>query len=61
MRRSITRGLILDVPGENNAEKANNLATRLREIFEENEDVKISRPYKKTEIRVSGLDNSYPG
>lgn len=58
MRRSITGGLILEIPGENNTEKANNLASRLREVFDKDEEIKISRPHKKAEMRISGLDDS---
>lgn len=58
VRRSIAGGLILETPGENNAEMANKLASRLREVFDKDEEVRISRPYRKAEIRINGLDDS---
>lgn len=53
MRRSITGCLIREILGESNAEASKNLVTRLREVFQEDENLKISCPCKKTEIRIS--------
>lgn len=46
VKRSITGGLILEIPGENKTEKANNLVSLLRDVFEKGEEIKISRSYK---------------
>ncbi|CAD1481276.1 unnamed protein product, partial [Heterotrigona itama] len=48
----------LEVPGQNSTEKADNLAGCLRQVFSNNGDVKVSRPRKMAEIRISGLDGS---
>ncbi|CAD1476229.1 unnamed protein product, partial [Heterotrigona itama] len=50
-----TGGIILKVPGESSAEKADNLAGRMRQVFSNNGDVKVSRPRKMAEVRISGL------
>jgi hypothetical protein len=57
-RRAITGALVLEIRGEGNGEKADALANKLREIMADRDDVKISRPIKTVEIRLSGLDDS---
>ncbi|XP_037302465.1 caskin-1-like, partial [Manduca sexta] len=45
-----------EVPGANSEERADSLAARLRECFAGSEDIKISRPTKTVELRLSELD-----
>ncbi|XP_037292465.1 nucleolar and coiled-body phosphoprotein 1-like [Manduca sexta] len=45
-----------EVPGANSEERADSLAARLRECFGGSEDVKISRPTKTVELRLTELD-----
>ncbi|XP_029053689.2 uncharacterized protein LOC114881157 [Osmia bicornis bicornis] len=56
-RRAVTGGLVLEIPGEERTERAAALAGRLQEVFEGIE-VRVSRPMKMGEMRISGLDNS---
>lgn len=56
-RRAATGGRLLEVPGAASGDKADSLAARLREIFSP-EDVRVSRPIKCVDLRVSGLDDS---
>ena len=57
-QRSITGGLILEIPGKDTSEKADNLAERLRQLFKDEGEIRISRPMNKAEIRISGMDDS---
>lgn len=57
LRRAATGALIFEIPGEGKEEKADDLARRLREVFA-NEDVRISRPTRRGELRVSNMDDS---
>ncbi|XP_037303248.1 uncharacterized protein LOC119193727 [Manduca sexta] len=45
-----------EVPGANSEERADSLASRLRECFAGSEDIRISRPTKTVELRLSELD-----
>ncbi|KAL0891779.1 hypothetical protein ABMA27_015046 [Loxostege sticticalis] len=56
-RRAVTGATIIEVPGATSTDKADSLAARLKQIFAEG-DVKISRPTKCSELRVSGLDDA---
>ncbi|KOC58581.1 hypothetical protein WH47_09097, partial [Habropoda laboriosa] len=55
-RRARTGGLILEVSGPGREEKAEALATRLREVLKDG--VKVAHPSKYGELRVSGLEDS---
>lgn len=55
-----TGAVILEVPGENSAERADLLAERLRTALVDKE-VRISRPVKLAELRVGGFDESVNG
>ena len=57
IRYSVAGNVLVEIPGEDRAAKADNLAGKLREIFPENE-VKITRPVKRTDLRITGLDIS---
>ncbi|KAL0859363.1 hypothetical protein ABMA27_011155 [Loxostege sticticalis] len=56
-RRAVTGATIIEVPGATSTDKADSLAARLKQIFAEG-DVKVSRPTKCSELRVSGLDDA---
>ena len=56
IRYTVAGGILVEVPGDESADKADKLAAKLREIFPEDGEVKISRPTKGSEIRISGLD-----
>lgn len=58
IRRAITGGIIIEIPGEQESQKADALATNLRTVFTAAEDVKISRPTKRAELRISGIDDA---
>ncbi|CAL1680990.1 unnamed protein product [Lasius platythorax] len=55
-RRAINGGLIIEISGDDNEEKADILANRLREILDTK--VKITRPSKRAAIRIIGMDDS---
>ncbi|XP_049878852.1 uncharacterized protein LOC126375808 [Pectinophora gossypiella] len=56
-RRTATGARMLEVGGEASAEKADSLASKLREVLSA-EAVRVARPVKRAEIRVTGLDDS---
>ena len=57
-RRAITGALIWEVRDSESRVKANALAERLTAVFANRDDVRVSRPSKTAEIRVTGLDDS---
>ncbi|XP_045496924.1 uncharacterized protein LOC123695202 [Colias croceus] len=56
-KRAATGARILEIPGTTSAKEADALATRLREVWDE-DTIKVSRPVKCAEVRVTGLDDS---
>ncbi|CAK9815590.1 hypothetical protein ANTPLA_LOCUS8712 [Anthophora plagiata] len=56
-KRAVTGGLLLQIPGPEGAAKADALASKLKEALE-GTGVKIARPCKRGELRVTGLDDS---
>ncbi|XP_020298517.1 uncharacterized protein LOC109862790 [Pseudomyrmex gracilis] len=56
-KRAITGGLVLEVPGEGGADKADKLAQAMSALFA-NGEARVSRPVKTAEVRVRGLDDS---
>ncbi|KYN18893.1 hypothetical protein ALC57_08736 [Trachymyrmex cornetzi] len=56
MRRAVSGGLVLEIYGEDQEIKADRLADRLVDLFQ-NRDVIIRRPTKRTEFLISGLDD----
>ncbi|XP_045541405.1 uncharacterized protein LOC123722883 [Papilio machaon] len=56
-RRAATGARILEVGGEAAPEKADSLAAKLREVLGP-EKVRIGRPVKCAEVRITGLDDS---
>lgn len=55
-RRALTGATIYEVPGEQSNEKTDTLAAKLRSELN-NEEVKVARPVKTAELRLSGLDD----
>lgn len=58
IRRAITGGIIIEISGEQNSQKADILANTLRQTFTNTDDVTITRPAKRAKLRLSGLDDS---
>ncbi|XP_041984090.1 uncharacterized protein LOC121736779 [Aricia agestis] len=56
-KRAVTGARMYEVSGSSCKEKADTLASKLREVLGE-EDVRISRPQKCAELRISGMDDS---
>lgn len=56
-RRSVTGAMILEIPGPEAAPKADKLAARITEVLAE-KGVKVSRPVKTAELRITGMDDS---
>ncbi|XP_059061652.1 uncharacterized protein LOC131854547 [Achroia grisella] len=56
-RLGVTGCRILEVPGADTGDKANSLAAKLAEIVPEG-SVRVTRPEKSAEIRISDLDDS---
>lgn len=57
IRKAANRGYIIEMPGPDNSQKADELASKLREVLDENK-VRIARPTIKSEIRIVGFDAS---
>lgn len=56
-RRGYTGGLVMEISGEEAADKADKLAIKLREVLK-NERVNIQRPVKKVNIKITGFDET---
>ncbi|EFN72129.1 hypothetical protein EAG_00500, partial [Camponotus floridanus] len=56
IRKGINGGLIIEIPGNNGVQKANDLANKLKEILPD--DVRINRPTIRSDMRIVGLDES---
>ncbi|XP_048001385.1 uncharacterized protein LOC125238158 [Leguminivora glycinivorella] len=56
-RRAATGACILEIPGASSGEKADKLADAIKQQIGE-DNVRVSRPSKSAEIRVTGLDES---
>lgn len=57
VKRAITGGIVMEVPGEASAARADALAAKLRETLA-GMGVRVARPCKQAEIRLYGLDDS---
>ncbi|XP_039302116.1 uncharacterized protein LOC120357002 [Solenopsis invicta] len=57
-RRAVTGALILEVRGVVNGTKADALAEGIRAALSSSDDVKVARPCKTVELRLTGLDDS---
>ena len=58
IRQTMAGGILIEIPGQESSAKADNLAIKLKEVFAEEREIRISRPSKRTEIRICGLDAS---
>ncbi|XP_075983197.1 uncharacterized protein LOC142981284 [Anticarsia gemmatalis] len=56
-RVAATGARMFELPGASGAEKADAFASKLREVLEE-DIVRVSRPTKTAELRITGLDDS---
>jgi len=57
IRRAATEVVVIEIPGEDNKQKADELARRLDSALSDL-NVRVARPVRMTELRVSGLDDS---
>lgn len=57
IRSGFTGGLVIEIPGEEAEKKADVLATKLSNIFA-NEQVRINRPKIKADIKITGLEET---
>jgi hypothetical protein len=55
MRKAKTGGLVLELPGDRNREKATALATQLTRILDPNK-VRVATPFRTAEAMVTGID-----
>ncbi|XP_046619804.1 uncharacterized protein LOC124304978 [Neodiprion virginianus] len=60
VRRAANGGVLIEIPGPENAKKADALAERLSDVIGEKygDAVQVMRPSTKGELRVQGLDDS---
>ncbi|XP_024882115.1 uncharacterized protein LOC112461196, partial [Temnothorax curvispinosus] len=56
-RRAITGGLVIEVPGDGQGEKADLLARQVSAALE-GSGVRVSRPARRVGLRLTGLDDS---
>lgn len=56
VRKSASRGIVIEIPGENRIQKANKLKDKVAEVL--GASAKVTRPCIKGEIRLIGLDDS---
>ncbi|XP_011859276.1 PREDICTED: uncharacterized protein LOC105556772 [Vollenhovia emeryi] len=57
-RQAATGATIFEVSGEGHSDKADQLATKIREAIQGKEGVRVDRPVKTGEVRVRGLELS---
>jgi len=57
-KRAANGGLLLEIPGAAASQQADVLAARLRDMFPEDEGVRVSRPVKRVDLRITGFDES---
>ena len=56
--RAITEGIVLEIPRKESGARAKALASKLKDVFQGREEIRVTRPVKAAEIRLSGLDDS---
>ncbi|KMQ85880.1 gag protein [Lasius niger] len=56
-KRTATGSILYEVPGVGSAEKADKLAVTLKALLEA-KGLRVTRPVKRVELRVSGLDDA---
>lgn len=57
-RRIISGGLALEISGKESITKADTLTGHLKKILPETGEIKIAHRIKKTDLRISGLEDS---
>lgn len=57
-RKAKTGAFLIEIPGPDNGTKADALATKLQEVFIDDPEIKITRPIKTADLRLSNLDDS---
>jgi len=58
-KRTANGGILLEIPGAQAASQADALAKHIREIFPEGSGVRVSRPTRKVDLRLTGFDESF--
>ncbi|XP_013175730.1 PREDICTED: uncharacterized protein LOC106123866 [Papilio xuthus] len=56
-RRAVTGATIIRIPGATSAPKADILAQKLQELYQD-DNIKVSRPEKLIDVKIEGLDDS---
>lgn len=56
VRRAANGALLIEVMGRGNSERANRLASHIRDVLKDVADV--GRPIRRTQLRLSGMDDS---
>jgi len=54
-KKTATGDLMFEIPGEDSARKANELASFLREVAKDEKGVRVTRPVKSVELRLTDL------
>jgi len=57
-RRMASGGMLLQIPGVEASQKADALANRLQEVLAEVPGVRITRPVRRADLRITGFDDS---
>jgi len=57
-RRTATGGLLMEIPGADSSQQADAYAARMREILSDEPGVRITRPVRRVELRISGFVES---
>ena len=55
---AVTEGIVLEIPRKESGARAKALASKLKDVFQGREEIRVTRPVKAAEIRLSGLDDS---
>ncbi|KYM98107.1 hypothetical protein ALC62_11196 [Cyphomyrmex costatus] len=58
VKRSVNWAFLIEIPGPENEMKADALANKLQEVFQDSQEIKISRPTITSNLRISYLDDS---
>ena len=55
---AVTEEIILEIPRKESGARAKALASKLKDVFQGREEIRVARPVKTAEVRLSGLDDS---
>nr|XP_012235911.1 PREDICTED: uncharacterized protein LOC105680057 [Linepithema humile] len=58
IKRSITGGILIEIPGEDSDLKADMLLNHLQQIFKDISGVRLRKPTKNSQIKLTGIDDS---